>query len=106
MSRFEFYVTAFNIKKFFDFFCKICILVIDIFSVNLYIIKHHAAVAQLVEQRTENPCVVSSILTGGSKTCLFSDRFFLWAREPVKICSEAKYFHKKPPAMRVRDKNL
>ena len=43
---------------------------------NLYIIKHHAAVAQLVEQRTENPCVVSSILTGGSKTCLFSDRFF------------------------------
>ena len=76
MSRFEFYVTAFNIKKFFDFFCKICILVIDIFSVNLYIIKHHAAVAQLVEQRTENPCVVSSILTGGSKTCLFSDRFF------------------------------
>lgn len=32
--------------------------------------------------------------------------FFLWAREPVKICSEAKYFHKKPPAMRVRDKSL
>ncbi len=32
--------------------------------------------------------------------------FLLWAREPVKICSEAKYFHKKPPAMRVRDKNL
>ena len=30
----------------------------------------------------------------------------LWAREPVKICSEAKYFHNKPPAMRVRDKSL
>ena len=39
-----------------------------------------------------------------SKACL--DRTYLWAREPVKICSEAKYFHKKPPAMRVRDKNL
>ena len=30
----------------------------------------------------------------------------LWAREPVKICSEAKYFHNKPPALRVRDKSL
>lgn len=32
--------------------------------------------------------------------------FYLWARESVKICSEAKYFHNKPPAMRVRDKKL
>jgi len=32
--------------------------------------------------------------------------FLLWAREPVKICSEAKYFHNKPPAMGVKDKSL
>ena len=32
--------------------------------------------------------------------------FFLWAREPVKIWSEAEYFHKKPPAMRVVGKGL
>ena len=28
--------------------------------------QQHAAVAQLVEQWTENPCVISSILIGGS----------------------------------------
>ena len=27
--------------------------------------------------------------------------FFIMAREPVKIWSEAEYFHNKPPAMRV-----
>ena len=32
--------------------------------------------------------------------------FILWAREPVKIWSEAEYFHKKPPAMRVVGKGL
>ena len=32
--------------------------------------------------------------------------FYLWAHEPVKIWSEAKYFHNKPPAMRVCDKSL
>ena len=34
----------------------------------------------------------------------FPSTYFFY--EPVKICSEAKYFHKKPPAMRVRDKSL
>ena len=32
--------------------------------------------------------------------------FLLWAREPVKICIKTKYFHNKPPAIRVRDKSL
>ena len=38
---------------------------LDIFFSNLYIINHFAAVAQLVEQWTENPCVVGPIPTGG-----------------------------------------
>ena len=36
----------------------------------------------------------------------FASGFVLWAREPVKIWSEAEYFHKKPPAMRVVGKGL
>ena len=32
--------------------------------------------------------------------------FFIRAREPVKIWSEAEYFHNKPPAMRVVGKSL
>ena len=31
----------------------------------------HATVAQLVEQRTENPCVDSSILSGGNRKLLY-----------------------------------
>ncbi len=37
----------------------------------------NAAVAQSVEQRTENPCVVSSNLTGGIIYDLATGRFFL-----------------------------
>ena len=42
---------------------------LDIFFQNLYIINHFAAVAQLVEQWTENPCVVGPIPTGGKRGC-------------------------------------
>jgi hypothetical protein len=35
-------------------------------TLKICIIHTHATVAQLVEQRTENPCVISSILIGGS----------------------------------------
>ena len=34
--------------------------------------RHYASVAQLVEQGTENPRVVGSIPTGGTKSCGFS----------------------------------
>ena len=39
-------------------------------------------------------------LDGVGKVCFFR------AREPVKIWSEAEYFHNKPPAMRVVGKSL
>ena len=42
----------------------------------------------------------------GSELVTNCHQLELWAREPVKICSEAKYFHNNPPAMRVRDKSL
>ena len=42
----------------------------------------------------------------GSELVTNCHQLELWARESVKICSEAKYFHNKPPAMRVRDKSL
>ncbi len=37
---------------------------------NMYINHRQAAVAQSVEQRTENPCVNSSILFGGRTTLI------------------------------------
>ncbi len=43
-------------------------------------------------------------LDGVGKVCFF--RCFFRAREPVKIWSEAEYFHNKPPAMRVVGKSL
>ena len=54
-----------------------------------------------VKEELERGYLRDTCLTGGSKTCLFSDRFFFRAREPVKIQSEAECFHNKPPAMRV-----
>ena len=39
--------------------------------------SHLAAVAQLVEQRTENPCVVGSIPTGGKAQTRNGLGFFL-----------------------------
>jgi len=36
----------------------------------------------------------------------FYSRLFITAHEPVKIWSEAEYFHNKPPAMRVVGKSL
>ena len=39
---------------------------VDKFLKKMIIIKHNAAVAQSVEQRTENPRVNSSILFGGT----------------------------------------
>ncbi len=41
-----------------------------------YYNNHFAAVAQLVEQWTENPCVVGPIPTGGIKTPEVSGVFF------------------------------
>lgn len=49
---------------------------VDIFSNYLYKCLHSAAVAQSVEQRTENPRVNSSILFGGTFP-LFLERVFL-----------------------------
>ena len=44
-----------------------------------YIFKYiNAAVAQLVERRTENPYVVGSIPTCGTKTSEVSEVFFLF----------------------------
>lgn len=42
----------------------------------------------------------------GSELVTNCHQLELSAREPVKICSETKYFHNKPPAMRMRDKSL
>ena len=42
------------------------------------IYNHLAAVAQLVEQRTENPCVVGSIPTGGKAQTRNGLGFFLF----------------------------
>ena len=53
-----------TVKKY-DFFTKKGCLVIDTKRHFLYIRYHNAAVAQLVEQWTENPCVVGPIPTGG-----------------------------------------
>ena len=43
---------------------------------NRIIYLHLAAVAQLVEQRTENPCVVGSIPTGGKARVRNDSGFF------------------------------
>ena len=45
----------------------------------LYLAYLVGAVAQLVEQRTENPRVVSSILTGATKKNLGSSEVFYFA---------------------------
>lgn len=42
-----------------------CGKTLDTAAKKIYSILHHAAIAQLVERRTENPYVVSSILTRG-----------------------------------------
>ena len=49
-----------------SFFCKIVDLSLDINHPFYYYIKTFAAVAQLVERRTENPYVVGSIPTCGT----------------------------------------
>ena len=42
----------------------------------MYIVQRQAAVAQSVEQRTENPCVNSSSLFGGKTTFFVNVVFF------------------------------
>ena len=46
--------------------------------------KKHGAIAQLVEQRTENPCVPSSIL-GGTTEKRLSGRFFVPQRGLTRV---------------------
>ena len=46
-----------------------------------------AAVAQLVEQWTENPCVISSILIGGRATLARVAHFFSIGRIDVGVVS-------------------
>ena len=46
----------------------------------LYLAYQVGAVAQLVEQRTENPRVVSSILTGATKKTSILSRSFLFTK--------------------------
>ena len=46
----------------------------------------NAAVAQLVERRTENPYVVSSILTRGKKTEIFSVFFLYYGLNLHRVC--------------------
>ncbi len=41
-------------------------------------VRFYAFVAQLVEQGTENPCVVGSILTEGTKPAIRNRKGFLW----------------------------
>ena len=43
---------------------------------------------------------------GYNASFIIGPAFRLWACEPVKIWSEAEYFHNKPPAMRVCDRGL
>ena len=60
---------------------------VDTLLFFLYYIEHqHAAVAQLVEQQTENLRVVGSIPTGGKKTSeIFRSLFFLYVYEIFRI---------------------
>ncbi len=53
---------------------------IDFFLHLLYKTNRDAAVAQLVEQRTENPCVKGSIPFGGTKAgCVAHNRLFYFS---------------------------
>ncbi len=68
-----------------NFFSKIFEIVIDKNSAILYYLitfnEMNAPLAQLVEQRTVNPSVASSILAGGAKRTLKRESFFY-----VQIC--------------------
>ena len=44
--------------------------------INLHSIFRDGAIAQLVEQRTENPCVLGSIPSGTTETQAFKSGFF------------------------------
>jgi hypothetical protein len=50
-----------------ELFITLRLTIIRPFTINTLTCKRNAAVAQSVEQGTENPCVISSILIGGKK---------------------------------------
>jgi hypothetical protein len=52
-----------------ELFITLRLTIIRPFTINTLTCKRNAAVAQSVEQGTENPCVISSILIGGGKGC-------------------------------------
>lgn len=62
-------------------FRKKCVLCLDINCRKVYTADTYAAVAQLVEQWTENPCVVGPIPTGGSTKKPRNARLFCFCGE-------------------------
>jgi hypothetical protein len=62
-----------------ELFITLRLTIIRPFTINTLTCKRNAAVAQSVEQGTENPCVISSILIGGmhKKTRTSCPGFFM-----------------------------